>query len=163
MCVKELHKLPTSATEADIRAVVAREYPWLESEAFMRGIREIIADERRALVKLVPQETYKERSARRERERAEMTKAVHSVVREIKIGAVVDYLDKHMVGGKPLGACTGADLDREIGNLERGASARIAEAGFLSAIREHVGHNERVDAADRSTILRILGEHFADD
>lgn len=160
-CLANLSRLPLGATAADITKVIREQYPPLLDEVILAGTRAIMAAVKRANVKPIDFEA----AASRQRERSSrIMEAAREVAHRVKIGgAVVEYLDKMMVGGKPLGDCAIADLRREETSLRQRGSNILDQANLLKAIAAHMKPNETVRTAQkRSAILDVLRESFGE-
>lgn len=160
-CIDALQRLPIGMTADDIRAVVEREHPALMPEIIVAGARSIVASFRRPN----PKPINFEQAAVRQRERASrLEEAAREVVRRVEIGgAVVEYLDKMMVGDKRLGDCAHADLLREEAGMRSRGKALLGQADLLRDIAACVGPNETVRTSGaRSAILEVLRRHFGE-
>lgn len=135
-----------------------REYPPLMEGIIVRGARSVIAAERRPRAVPVDLEQQRERVSR-------LQEAAQEVVHRVKIGgAMVEYLDKMMVGGKRLGDCAAADLRREGNKLRINAAAMTDQANLLASIAQLLQPNETVRTANaRAGILAVLRDHFGAD
>jgi hypothetical protein len=144
-------------TADDIKSVVDKQFPPLMSEIVLAGTRSIIAAIRR------PQEVPVNLDRQRERT-TRLTEAAREVVQRVQIGgAVVEYLDKMMVGDKRLGDCAQADLVREGLQLRRKAGTMIDQANLLGEIADCLAPNETVRTSKgRGAILSVLKNHFGE-
>jgi hypothetical protein len=156
-CIEALHRLPLGMTADDIKAVVDKQFPPLMSEIVLAGTRSIIAAIRRPQAVPVDLDRQRARTTR-------LTEAAREVVQRVQIGgAVVEYLDKMMVGGKRLGDCARADLIREGEQLRLKSQALIDQSSLLLSIAQHLEPNETVRTSGaRTAIIGVLRQHFGE-
>ena len=137
------------------------EFPPLLDEIVVAGARAVVAAIKRKSIAPVD---FEERATRQRERTTRLQEAAREVVQRVQIGgAVVEYLDKMLVGGKPLGDCAQADLRREEKALRDRGQSLFEQANLLWHIMEHVGPNETVrTASKRAAILDVLRHHFGE-
>lgn len=131
-------------------------------EIVVAGARAVIAVLRKPRRAVAPIDFEAERERKRQVEET-VAETTRTIVHRVEIGsAVVEYLDKMMVGGKRLGDCAHADLIREQASLTHRGEACLSQARLLARIAERLAPNETVrTSTGRAQILELLGEHFA--
>lgn len=160
-CLEELHRLPLTATAADIKDLVQAEFPALMEEIIIAGARTLTASLRRMLAAPLPADREIAKAARRETER-HLNRAVQTIAARVEVGAaVVECFDKMLVDGKRLGDCVKVDLLRERARLLHRGNELLSQSGLLERISACLGPNETVRTADnRMGILDVLRDHF---
>lgn len=159
-CLEALHRLPLTATAADIDAAVKNIYPPLMDEIIVLGARSITAALRRPTV--VPPEVKELARAKRKLEQEQLSQAARTITARVQVGsAVVEYFDKMLVDGKRLGDCSHADLQKEQTRLLNRGHQLMSHAGLLSRLAACLRPNETVrTSANREQIVDIMREHF---